>query len=45
MLLDWKSFIPKVGRSLKELSEISPETMSGYRALHAAGVESGHLVN
>jgi len=35
MLLDWKSFLPKVGGSMKELSEISPETITGYKALHA----------
>jgi AhpD family alkylhydroperoxidase len=43
MLLDWKSFLPKIGGSMKELSEISPETITGYKTLHAAGVESGHL--
>jgi AhpD family alkylhydroperoxidase len=43
MLLDWKSLIHKLGRSMKELSEISPQTMSGYRALHAAGAQSNCL--
>jgi alkylhydroperoxidase/carboxymuconolactone decarboxylase family protein YurZ len=43
MLLDWKSLIPKLGRSMKELSEISPATMSGYRTLQTAGSETGHL--
>lgn len=43
MLLDWKSLIPKLGRSMKEFSDLSPSTMSGYRTLHAAGSETGRL--
>lgn len=43
MLIDWKSFLPKVGASVNELAEASPETIGGYRQICAADTRTGHL--
>jgi AhpD family alkylhydroperoxidase len=43
MLMDWKAFLPKIGQSMKAVKELSPQTVAGYRLLHEAGVETGHL--
>lgn len=43
MLKDWKAFIPKIGESMKALRKHSPATFDGYRMLHEAGAQTGHL--
>jgi len=43
MLKDWKSFLPKIGESMKALRKHSPGTFDGYRMLHEAGTQTGHL--
>lgn len=43
MLKDWKTFIPKIGESMKVLRKHSPGTFDGYRTLHEAGAQTGHL--
>jgi AhpD family alkylhydroperoxidase len=43
MLKDWKSFLPKIGESMKDLKKHSPSTIDGYRMLHQAGAQTGHL--
>lgn len=43
MLKDWVSFLPKIGKSMKEMRKLSPATIDGYMLLHAAGSQTGHL--
>jgi AhpD family alkylhydroperoxidase len=42
-MLDWKALIAKLGRRTGDLVALSPGTLEGYRALHAAGVQTHHL--
>lgn len=43
MLLDWIPFMKNVSASVMRLATLSPGTYNGYKALHAAGAETGHL--
>jgi AhpD family alkylhydroperoxidase len=43
MLKVWKTFIPKIGESMKALKKHSPGTFDGYRMLHEAGTQTGQL--
>jgi AhpD family alkylhydroperoxidase len=43
MLKNWRTFLPKIGQSMKDLKELSPATIDGYRLLHDAGAQTGHL--
>jgi AhpD family alkylhydroperoxidase len=43
MLIDWKSFLPKVKGSVAVLAEAAPETVGAYRQVCAADANAGHL--
>ncbi|RQS74495.1 carboxymuconolactone decarboxylase family protein [Burkholderia sp. Bp8963] len=43
MLKNWRQFLPKIGQSMKDIKELSPLTIDGYRTLHQAGAETGNL--
>jgi AhpD family alkylhydroperoxidase len=43
MLIDWKSFLPKVKASVASLAEAAPETVVAYRQVCSADVNAGHL--
>jgi AhpD family alkylhydroperoxidase len=43
MLIDWKSFLPKVKGSVAVLAEAAPETVGAYRQVCAADAKAGHL--
>lgn len=43
MSLDWKRHLTEAFDYIKELGTLSPQTLSGYRALHAAGAETNRL--
>lgn len=43
VLKNWRQFLPKIGQSMKDIKELSPSTIDGYRMLHLAGAETGNL--
>ena len=43
MLIDWKSFLPKVKGSVAALAEAAPETIGAYRQVCSADANAGHL--
>lgn len=43
MSLDWKRHLSEAFANIKKLGLLSPQTLSGYKALHAAGGETNHL--
>ena len=43
MFLDWKALLQQIMKRGGEMGELSPSTRAGYRMLHAAGAETGHL--
>ncbi len=43
MSLDWKRHLTEAFDNIKKLGVLSPKTLSGYKALHAAGAETNHL--
>jgi AhpD family alkylhydroperoxidase len=43
MLKNWRAFLPMIGQSMKDLKNLSPATIDGYRVLHDAGSQTGHL--
>lgn len=43
MSLDWKRHLTEAFDNIKKLGVLSPKTLAGYKALHAAGAETNHL--
>lgn len=43
MSLDWKRHLTEAFDNIKKLGVLSPKTLAGYKALHAAGGETNHL--
>jgi len=43
MSLDWKRHLSEAFAHIKTLGLLSPQTLTGYRALHAAGAETNRL--
>ncbi|HWY67055.1 MAG TPA: carboxymuconolactone decarboxylase family protein [Terriglobales bacterium] len=43
MMLDWNEYQKELMTTIGKIAQLSPETVSGYQALHAAGKKTNHL--
>jgi AhpD family alkylhydroperoxidase len=43
MFIDWKQYKQDLGKLVGEIGTISPDLMTGYKALSKAGDNTGHL--
>jgi len=43
MMIDWKAYKQELGKMVGEIGTVSPDIVTGYKALSKAGDNTGHL--